>query len=129
MPLARVLIVDDEHTIAETLAEIISSSGYEATVAYSGEEAARKAAVGCPDILLTDVLMPGMNGFELALKVKRSCPRCRLLLFSGQAATALLAQQFADTFTRLEYRFELLPKPLHPTALLKKLEQILIQAV
>jgi CheY-like chemotaxis protein len=65
--------------------------------------------------------MPGMNGFELAMEVKRSCPGCRLVLFSGQAATAQLAQQFIDVFANRGYHFELLPKPIHPDTLLSRL--------
>src|SRR4029077_12455640 len=114
----RILVVDDERAIVESLAEIIGYAGYEVATACSGQEAIAKAAKACPMILLTDVLMPAMNGFELALQIKQICPNCRLLLFSGQAATAQLAQTFGPTFTRLGYRFELLPKPFHPAALL-----------
>jgi len=125
----RILVVDDERTIAESLAVIIEAAGYEAGFACSGKEAIAQASQACPTILLTDVLMPGMNGFELALQIKQICPDCRLLLFSGQAVTAQLAQSFGQTFTRLGYRFELLPKPFHPAALLKKLEECLAQPV
>jgi CheY-like chemotaxis protein len=122
----KVLVVDDERAIVDSLCEILESAGYQAFSASSGEEALAVVAKTCPDLLLSDVLMPGMNGFELALEVKHLCPTCRLLLFSGQAATAQLAQQFSSTFTSRGYRFELLPKPLHPLALLKKLEETLI---
>jgi len=125
----RILVVDDERSIVETLAVIIEAAGYEVATACSGQEAIAHAARACPTILLSDVLMPGMNGFELALQIKQICPDCRLLLFSGQAATAQLAQTFGQTFTRLGYRFELLPKPFHPAALLKKLEECLAQPV
>lgn len=123
----RILVVDDEHSIVESLTEIIQFAGYEVLSAHSGNEAIAKASESCPNILLSDVLMPAMNGFELAIEIKRLCPNCRLMFFSGQAATAQLAQNYAPTFTRLGYRFELLPKPLHPTALLKKLEESLTQ--
>lgn len=125
----RILVVDDERAIVESLAEIIESAGYEVATACLGQEAIVQAKKSCPQILLTDVLMPGMNGFELALQIKQICPDCRLLLFSGQAATAQLAQTFGQTFTRLGYRFELLPKPFHPAALLKRLEDCLSEAV
>ena len=123
----RVLLVDDEQAIVDSLAEILRSAGYEVLCARSGQEAIDKVSEFYPDILLTDVLLPGINGFELALHVKEKCPKCRLLLFSGQAATAMLAQSFGPTFTALGYRFELLPKPLHPIALLAKLEESLTQ--
>jgi CheY-like chemotaxis protein len=129
LTLAKILVVDDERAIVDSLFEIIESAGYEVQKAYSGQEAIAVAGESCPNVLLTDVLMPAMNGFEVALEVKKVCPGCRLLLFSGQAATAQLAQTFGPTFTRKGYRFELLPKPFHPTALLKKLEETLTYVV
>ena len=122
----KILVVDDERAIVDSLREIIESAGYDVHATYSGKEALDALGGFCPKILLTDVLMPDMNGFEVALEVKKRCPDCRLLLFSGQAATAELAQQFGPTFTSLGYRFELLPKPYHPPALLRKLEDSLV---
>ena len=124
----KILIVDDERTIADSVAEIIGIAGYETMVAYSGADALAKASEFCPNILLTDVLMPGKNGFELALELKELCPDARLLLFSGQASTAQLASNYGPLFTSRGYRFELLPKPLHPASLLKKLEETLMYA-
>jgi CheY-like chemotaxis protein len=121
----KILVVDDEHAIVDSLYEIIQAAGYEVIKAYSGVEALSAVTSHCPSILLTDVLMPIMNGFDVALEVKKRCPDCRLLLFSGQAATAEMAQRYGPTFTSQGYRFELLPKPYHPAALLKKLEDSL----
>ena len=121
----KILIVDDEPAIAESLSEILQAAGYDVATAISGEEAVRRAEKFSPVILLSDVLMPAMNGFELALQVKKILPECRLLLFSGQASTAQLAKEESSRFTRMGYRFELLPKPLHPDALLKILEESL----
>ena len=124
----RILIVDDERAIVDSLAEIIESAGYEVARAYSGNEALNRISEFCPNVLLSDVLMPEIHGFELALQVKKVCPDCRLILFSGQAATAQLALDYSRTFSRLGYRFQLLPKPLHPEALLKRLEESLSHA-
>lgn len=121
----KILVVDDERAIVDSLREIIESAGYDVHATYSSEEALVATEEFCPKILLSDVLMPEMNGFELALEVKKRCPECRLLLFSGQAATAEMATRFGPTFTSKGYRFELLPKPFHPAALLRKLEQSL----
>jgi CheY-like chemotaxis protein len=125
----KILLVDDEHAIVDSLGEIIEAAGYEVIRAYSGEQAIAAAVRSCPNVLLSDVLMPGLNGFEIALEIKKKCPSCRLLLFSGQAATAELAQRFGPTFTSRGYRFELLPKPYHPTALLRKLEESLTHVI
>jgi len=124
----KILIVDDEPAIAESLSEILHAAGYEVATATSGELAVNQAVQFSPEVLLSDVLMPGMNGFDLALRVKEMLPDCRLLLFSGQASTAQLAREESERFTRMGYRFELLPKPLHPDALLKILEESLTRA-
>jgi DNA-binding response OmpR family regulator len=109
------LVVDDESVIADTLAEILTRSGYAAMPAYDGEEALETALLMPPELLLTDVVLPGMSGIELAVKVKRIFPDCKILLFSGQAATTdLLASA-----TMAGHRFELLNKPVHPQDLLR----------
>jgi len=110
----RVLVVDDEAVIADTLAEILSLSGFPAIAAYDGNGALGTALLQPPELLITDVALPGMNGIELAVTIKRVYPDCKILLFSGQAATAdLLA-----TARRDGYRFTLLTKPVAPQELL-----------
>ena len=83
-----VLIVDDESVIADTLTEILNRSGYAAIAAYDGESAMETALLKPPVMLITDVVLPGMNGIELAITIKRIFPDCKTLLFSGQASTA-----------------------------------------
>lgn len=124
----RILVVDDEPGIAESIELILRESEYEVTKSYSGAEALQVAASFLPDVLLSDVLMPGMNGFELALATKAVLPQCRVLLFSGQAATLSMALEYSSRFTARGYHFELLPKPLHPQSLLEKIQNSLTAA-
>jgi CheY-like chemotaxis protein len=123
---AKILVVDDEHAIADSVQEILSSAGYSVTRSYSGFEGIGQARQSCPDILLCDVLMPGLNGFEAALEIKKVCPACRLLLFSGQAATAELASD-SSTFSA-PGAFALNCCPIHPEALLSRIEDSLVRA-
>jgi CheY-like chemotaxis protein len=110
-----VLVVDDESVITDTLAEILNRSGYTAIPAYDAEEALEIALLMPPELLLTDVMLPGMNGIELAVRMRRIFPDCKILLFSGQAATTdLLASAARDG-----HRFDLLSKPIHPGDLLR----------
>jgi DNA-binding response OmpR family regulator len=109
-----VLVVDDESAIADTLAEILNRTGYAAVPAYDAESALDTALVMPPEMLITDVMLPGESGIELAIKVRRIFPDCRILLFSGQAATTdLLASAHSAG-----HSFELLAKPVHPKDLL-----------
>jgi CheY-like chemotaxis protein len=70
-----------------------------------------------PDLLITDVIMGRMTGIELAIGVRSKLPNCKILLFSGQAATAdLLAEAKSKG-----HNFDILAKPVHPADLLAKL--------
>ena len=113
----KVLVADDERVIADTLAIILNQSGFEATAVYSGEKAVETAKSLKPDMLISDVIMTGMTGIEAAIITRNQLPKCKILLFSGQAATAdLLEKARADG-----HEFEILAKPVHPTDLLAKL--------
>lgn len=111
-----VLVVDDESVIADTLAEILTRSGYKGVAQYDGDSALESALLNPPEMLITDVVLPGMTGIELAISVRRIFPECKIILFSGQASTAdLLAHARADG-----HHFTLLNKPLHPQDLLAR---------
>lgn len=124
---SKILVVDDERSIAETMRDIFASAGYAADCAFSGDEAITKAGALRPDVLLSDVMMPGKNGFEVALQVKQLCPECRLILFSGQVATTVVAQGFSKTFAERGYHYDLLSKPLHPSEIIQKVREVLLQ--
>jgi CheY-like chemotaxis protein len=97
-----VLVVDDESAIADTLAQILT-------------------LLMPPELLITDVMLPGMSGIELAITMRRIFPDCRVLLFSGQAATSDLL----TSAKRAGHDFTLLSKPVYPTDLLKRVSETL----
>src|ERR1700741_1309162 len=82
-----VLVVDDEDVIADTLVAILTQNHISAMAAYNGKSALEIARIVPPDLLLTDVVMPGMSGIDLAIAIRQSIPDCKVMLFSGQAAT------------------------------------------
>lgn len=113
----RVLVVDDEKLVADSLSAILQRFHYDAVPFYDGETAIEAARRQCPDIVLSDVIMPKLNGVETALKIRELCPRARVVLLSGNAATADLMER-----ARSEgHEFELLAKPIHPDELLRRL--------
>jgi DNA-binding NtrC family response regulator len=113
----RVLVVDDERLIADTVAQILNIHGYDAFTAYGANDALTIAERFFPDFLLSDVMMPGTNGIELAVAVQELLPKVKVLLFSGQAGTSQLIEQSDMTFT-------LVAKPIHPDRLLQVLERL-----
>lgn len=114
-----VLVVDDESAIADTLSQILSLKGYAAMPVYDGEEALETALLMPPELLITDVMLPGMSGIELAIQMRRIFPDCRVLLFSGQAATSDLLASAAHA----GHQFTLLTKPVYPTDLLRRISE------
>ena len=109
----RVLIADDEHLIADTLALIFRSREMEAMAVYSGESALEMAESWRPDFLICDVVMSGMNGFEVGLYIRQHMPACGVLLFSGHVATADLQLNASE----LGDQFDIIMKPIHPRVL------------
>jgi CheY-like chemotaxis protein len=116
-----VLIVDDEKVIADTLSIIISKSGFDTMTAYDATTALALAKATPPDLLISDVVMPGMSGVELAITLSDILPACKVLLFSGQAATIDLLAQARES----GHDFTTLTKPVHPTDMLRRITQSL----
>ncbi len=113
----KVLVADDERVIADTLAMILNQSGFEARAVYSGEKALELASTFEPDMLISDVIMADLNGIDAAIRIRELRPGIKILLFSGQAATADLLEK-----ARAQgYEFEILAKPVHPQDLLSRL--------
>lgn len=116
-PKRRVLVVDDEQVIADTLSIILNHAGFDASPVYTGSAAVESARKLQPDLIISDVIMPDMNGIEAAIQIRSFLPGCKILLFSGQAATADLLEN-----ARAQgHEFEILAKPVHPQDLLAKL--------
>jgi CheY-like chemotaxis protein len=115
----RVLVVDDEQSIAQSLRDILVRAGFDAVFALSGAEAILLAKELCPDIVISDVIMPDLDGVQTAIGIREACPYARILLFSGQSATTnVLERARAEGHT-----FDLLPKPIHPARLLEAIRK------
>lgn len=66
-----ILVVDDNREILTTIGALLEAQGYDVDFAFDGEEALEKIATGVPDLILTDIFMPGMGGLELAEALRR----------------------------------------------------------
>lgn len=99
---------------------ILRQDGFSATSFTNPLKALEAAGTEAPDILISDVVMPELSGIELASQVRKNCPDCKVLLFSGQTATFnLLETARADG-----QDFDLILKPVHPIDLLARLHDL-----
>jgi len=78
----RVLVVDDFSPVANAILNILSSNFYEARAAYTAADALEIAEQFMPHVLISDVILPDMDGFNLAAKFAQRHPGCRVLLMS-----------------------------------------------
>ena len=116
----RILVIDDERPLADTLVLILRKAGYEATAAYQGAAALSQIELFLPDVVICDVIMPGMDGIEVCRKIQAKHPNCHIVLFSGQAAANGLIRDARNK----GYSWELLAKPVDPEELLAKLASL-----
>jgi DNA-binding NtrC family response regulator len=117
--LPQILVVDDERIIADSLALILKLQGYSTAAAYTGEHAIELSQSQPPDVLITDVIMPGINGFDLSLMMLKLYPQCKVILFSGQAATAKLLELAHNE----GHSFEVLAKPVNPQEIIDRIQR------
>lgn len=71
MPVKKILVVDDSPTERHVLLELLTKNGYQVSTAESGEEGIEKAKAQLPDLILMDVVMPGLNGYQATRTLTR----------------------------------------------------------
>jgi CheY-like chemotaxis protein len=116
----KIIVLDDEPIIADTLVDILKGEGHHALAVSDGASAIQWAKLLLPDVMVTDVIMPGMDGVEMAKAILKTLPRCHIILFSGQTASSdLLAKARSEG-----YSFEVLAKPINPEILLERIKTL-----
>ena len=115
-PTRRVLLVDDERAILKVISIKLRVSGYEVVTAVNGQEALELIESAKPDIVLLDVIMPGIDGFEVLRKLRTSS-QLPVIVFSArtensQKALALGANDF-------------MPKPFDVDEMVRRIQTIL----
>jgi CheY-like chemotaxis protein len=113
---SRIFVVDDEPVIASTLAAILILNGHSTTFFTSPLKALAAARLSAPDVLVSDVAMPELSGVELAIQMKVCCPKCKIILFLGQAAT----RDLLEDARHCGHEFQLLTKPVPPSTMLSQ---------
>jgi two-component system, OmpR family, response regulator CpxR len=115
----QILIVDDDRELCELVAELLSEEGFRVEVANRGDEGLRRALAGEQSLVVLDVMMPGMNGFELLrrLRAEGSCVPVLMLTARGDDVDRIVGLEIgADDY---------LPKPFNPRELVARIQAIL----
>lgn len=117
--MARILIAEDDESMRNFLAQSLRRKGYEVESAEDGLAAEAAISAGEFDLLIADIVMPGIDGVELARRACLSKPHLRVMFITGFAAVALQLRESQPRETRV------LSKPFHLRQLVDQVEQIL----
>jgi CheY-like chemotaxis protein len=90
---SKILVVDDVDTIARVYARFLERQGYEVRIAFNGQEALEEWEKFKPDLIISDIRMPKMSGFELASKIREKNADQKIILMTGYADEAEVLQQ------------------------------------
>ena len=119
---AKILIVDDEPNIVVALEFLLAQRGFQTAVAHQGEEALRLFSSFAPDLVVLDVMMPGMDGFEVARQIRSNpqYPNTRIIFLTARSTDEDRLKGYAnggDVY---------LPKPFDNEALLTTIKEVIL---
>ena len=117
--MARILIAEDDETMRRFLARALTSAGHEVIAVADGLDAMPLLDQDSFDLLLADIVMPGMDGIDLAKLASRQIPDLKVMLITGFAAVAVEARNV------LAMRAKVLSKPFHLSALVAEVDKLL----
>jgi DNA-binding NtrC family response regulator len=107
----RILVVDDEATVRQSIKLALAGEGYSIDMAASGEEALRQGALAGYDLVLADMMMPGVSGLDLLKGIQVKDPAARVVIITGYPTDKAAAQSFRMGAV------DFLPKPFAPAEL------------
>lgn len=114
----QILVLDDNVDVAQGLAEILELSGYQVTLAHNGPSAVLAFDNGNFDLGIFDIRMPGMNGVQAFLEIKKRHPDAHIIMMSGYADEGLIESALSNG------ALGLLPKPFEPEELLSRVAEV-----
>ncbi len=117
--MARILLAEDDTTLRTFLAKALERAGHEIVAVGDGHQALGKAKAECFDLLLADVVMPSLDGFQLASRARVLHPDLQVMFITGFAAVTLDARE------RELRGSKILSKPFHLRELVEQVNDLL----
>ena len=119
--MTRVLIIDDDTELCELLAEYLGEEGFSVEAAHDGESGAKRALAGEHDLVVLDVMLPGLNGLDVLRRIRESSPVPVVMLTArGEEVDRIVGLEIgADDY---------LPKPFNPRELAARMRAVLRRA-
>ncbi|MGB5948265.1 MAG: response regulator [Parvibaculum sp.] len=117
--MARILLAEDDESMRKFLAKALENAGHEVVSYGNGVEAHKKLGNDVFDILLTDIVMPEMDGIELARRAAELDPTMKIMFITGFAAVALSPESAAPKDAKV------LSKPFHLRDLVAEVERMM----
>ncbi|HWE47139.1 MAG TPA: response regulator [Caulobacteraceae bacterium] len=115
--MARILLAEDDDSLRGFLARALERAGHDVRVCENGDDALAALIDGPWDLLLTDIVMPGADGIEVARQAAVGQPDVRIMFITGFAAVALSAAQSAP-------QAKVLSKPVHLREIVAEVERM-----
>lgn len=132
MSAKRILVIDDNRMLATTVANILEKAGYQTTAILNGGDGIDKAQEWTPDLIVLDVVMPNMNGYEVASQLKQNqiTADIPIIFLSARGNTDEAEEGSLLSLQEINQAFEIgasdfLPKPVAASELLKAVERVL----
>jgi CheY-like chemotaxis protein len=120
--MARIVVIDDDEQIRETVRRVLESRGHSVEDADQGAGGIAYVAQRAPDLVITDIFMPGQDGIEVLLELRKAFPRLKVIAMSGGDARGLL-NLLEDA--ELLGADRTLPKPFTPGELIAAVNDVL----
>jgi CheY-like chemotaxis protein len=120
--MAKILVIDDDALVRDTIVRILERKGYQVLVAGDGVRGLRMFRSERPDLVITDIVMPEKEGLATIREIRGECPNAKIIAISGGARIGNI--DFLDVAGKLGAS-EILPKPFDPFDLIKLVSRCL----
>jgi CheY-like chemotaxis protein len=120
--MAKILVVDDMHGIANLIQSILKGEGYEVEVAYNGDQAIKQLEKDVFNLVLTDIIMPEKDGFDVVNYAREHCENTKVVAMTGGGITISAPVALAALESKVDAT---LRKPVNKEELLKCVQSVL----